>query len=246
MERLQVVGIESAYGKNRVLRGVSFCAGAGQCVGVVGVNGCGKSTLLQILSGLRRADAGDIWLAGHPAKQADFICDVGYVPQECNLIEELTVQDNLRLWNQNWLQGRKVAGDNGFPGTEGIVFSILQEEIRHMLGGDILKKKAGRLSGGMKKRVSIACVLLGNPSVLLLDEPEAALDLSGRMELRSYLHRYKESGGTLVLATHEESWLELCDRIVVLENGVSREIDSTLRGEALFRIITGTVTKAEA
>lgn len=247
MERLQVAEIRSAYGKNWVLRGVSLSAGAGQCVGIVGANGCGKSTLLQILAGLRRADAGSICLEGHPAEQADFIRYVGYVPQECNLIEELTVQDNLQLWNPNPVRGRRMTCGEGASDSETVTLCTSQKDILHMLGIEAFAgKKAGRLSGGMRKKVSIACALLGNPAVLLLDEPEAALDLPGRMELRSYLHRYKESGGTLVLATHEESWLDLCDRIIVLEDGVSREIDCTLRGEALFRVITGAMTEAES
>lgn len=237
MERLLVTGIESAYGKNRVLCGVGFSAGAGQCVGLIGANGCGKSTLLQILAGLRRADAGSICVDGHTATQADFIRNVGYVPQECSLIEELTVQDNLRLWNQGCLPGIRMPENGRFINPEQTGFQASQEEILHMLGGDILRKKAGSLSGGMKKKVSIACAIAGGSSILLLDEPEAALDLPGRMELRGYLRKYKERGGTLILATHEESWLDLCDRILLLQNGISQEIDRSLREEALLKVM---------
>lgn len=94
---LLVTGIESAYGRKKVLQGVSLAAETGQCVGLVGANGCGKSTLLGILAGLRRPDAGSILFDGRPAAEKDLIRCTGYVPQESNLIGELSVMDNLLL-----------------------------------------------------------------------------------------------------------------------------------------------------
>ncbi len=99
------------------------------------------------------------------------------------------------------------------------------------------RMSAGKLSGGMKKRVSIACALAGNPPVLVLDEPDAALDLPGKAEIRRYLGIYKQMGGTILIATHDEADLELCDRIFALKEGMSTELDRSLRGEALLRAI---------
>lgn len=102
MERLQAVDIAGSYGRKKVLCGVNIAASAGQCVGIVGTNGCGKSTLLNILAGLRKADGGDIYFDGKRAQgRALFIQYAGYVPQESNLIPELSVMDNLRLWYQD-------------------------------------------------------------------------------------------------------------------------------------------------
>ena len=102
MERLKTVDITSSYGRKKVLCGVDIAAAAGQCVGIVGTNGCGKSTLLNILAGLRRADKGEIYFDGNRAQGREFfIRYVGYVPQESNLIPELSVMDNLRLWYQD-------------------------------------------------------------------------------------------------------------------------------------------------
>ncbi len=102
MERICASGIESAYGRKKVLNKVNLSADAGQCVGIVGANGCGKSTFLNILAGLRSADKGMIAFDGKPAqgKQGSrlFREYTGYVPQESNLIEELSVRDNLLLW----------------------------------------------------------------------------------------------------------------------------------------------------
>ncbi len=223
MERICASGIESAYGRKKVLTGVNLSAGAGQCIGIVGGNGCGKSTLLNILAGLRRADKGMIAFDGETAqgrkKDGLFRKYTGYVPQENNLIEELCVRDNLLLWYEK----------------KDVLEWELREGFLGLLGlSQIGRSKAGKLSGGMKKRVSIGCALAGHPPILLLDEPGSALDLPSKAQVRKYLTMFKEMGGTIVLATHEESELDLCDKIYALVEGKSREIDSTLRGDALM------------
>ena len=228
MERLLVSGLESAYGQKKVLCGVDMSAQAGQCIGIVGANGCGKSTLLHILSGQKRVDSGRVLFDGQPATNRLFIQYTGYVPQECCLIEELSVQDNLLLWYEK---------------KEALQYA-LEEGLLHRLGIEsMLKMRVGRLSGGMKKKVSIACALAGNPPVLLLDEPGAALDLPGKMEVKEYLSHYKAVGGTIILATHEESELDICDKIYALYKGKSKEIDRSLRGEALIGFIQGNAQK---
>ncbi len=223
MERIQAVNITSAYGRRHVLCGVNLSADAGQCVGIVGTNGCGKSTLLNILSGLRKADSGEIYFDGNKAHgRQPFVQYVGYVPQENNLIPELSVMDNLRLWYSD----------------AGALRQSMEQGFLKMLGiGSMCRMCAGKLSGGMKKRVSIGCALAGNPPILILDEPDAALDLPGKAEIRRYLGMYKQMGGTILIATHDEADLELCDRIYALNRGVCTEIDQSLRGEALLRAI---------
>lgn len=224
MERISVEGIVSSYGKKQVLRNVSFQAPAGTCTALVGANGCGKSTLLSILAGLRAPKQGKIAFDGQAAVgragKKLFLSYVGYVPQESNLIPELTVRDNLLLWYQN----------------KDALEQELQEGFLHMLGlQDMLLIRTGKLSGGMKKRVSIGCALAGNPSILLLDEPNAALDLPGKADIRSYLSFYKEKGGTIIMATHEESDLELCEQVLCLRDGVCHPVERTLRGQALLQ-----------
>lgn len=224
MERILASGIESAYGRKTVLAGVDIAADAGQCIGIVGANGCGKSTLLNILAGLRDAKAGDIFFDGQKAQgragRRLFQGYTGYVPQENNLVPELSVKDNLLIWYRD----------------RQLLARELQEGFLKVLGVDgMLSMKAGKLSGGMKKRVSIGCALAGNPPILILDEPDAALDLPGKADIRSYLILYKQRGGTILLATHEESDLDICDKIYALKGGRSKEIDRTLRGEELLK-----------
>ncbi len=222
MERICASGIESAYGRKKVLRQVTVSASAGQCVGIVGANGCGKSTLLGILAGMRKASGGTVFFDGTPARgrqgAALFRRFTGYVPQEGNLIPELSVMDNLCLWHTD---------------KEQLIFE-LEHGFLHLLGlKEMCPVKVKKLSGGMKKRVSIGCAMAGNPPILLLDEPSAALDLPGRTEVKRYLETYKNAGGAILLATHEESELDVCDKVYALVDGKSREIDRKLRGEAL-------------
>ncbi len=223
MERLQAVNIRGSYGKKKVLCGVDISAEAGQCVGIVGTNGCGKSTLLNILAGMRKADSGDIYFDGTVVRnQQDFIRFVGYVPQENHLIPELRVLDNLRLWYRD-ANALRQSLEQGFLKALGV--------------DEMCQVKAGKLSGGMKKRVSIGCALAGNPPILILDEPDAALDLPGKADIRRYLALYRQMGGTILLATHDEPDLDLCDRVFALCKGVSKEISKTSRGEALLKQI---------
>lgn len=220
MERLKAVNIVSSYGRKRVLDGVNIDAGEGQCVGIIGANGCGKSTLLNILAGLKKPDSGDIYFDTRLASKRMFIDYTGYVPQENSLIPELCVMDNLRMWYRD----------------KEVLCRELEHGFLHELGIDnMCRTRAGKLSGGMKKRVSIGCALAGNPPVLILDEPEAALDLPGKARIREYLGRYKKLGGTIILATHDEADLDMCDRVFVLDMGMSMEIDRTLRGEELLK-----------
>ena len=193
-----------------------------QIIGIVGANGCGKSTLLQILAGLRLPDEGNIYLDGQQVKgsagRSLLLRYTGYVPQESNLIPEISVGDNLFLWYRD-KHKMKQELESGFL---------------HIMGIDKMYGiKVEHLSGGMKKRVSIGCALADSPVILLLDEPNAALDLPGKEQLREYFLQYQKMGGTVILATHDESDLEICDKVYVLRQGCISEIDRTLRGKEL-------------
>lgn len=226
---ITVTDITSAYGRKQILRGVSFTAQRGECIGIVGANGCGKSTLLSVLAGTLKPSVGQVLYYGRKAWSDEGTGRMrgdrevirkmtGYVPQENPLIPELSVYDNLRLW---------------YPDKR-----TLQQEMEqgflHLLGiGEFHKKQVSKLSGGMKKRVSIGIAMAGMPPVLLMDEPSAALDLLCKEDIRRYLQVYLERKGTVVITTHEESELALCDKLYVMKDGRLRQVDSGLRGEAL-------------
>ena len=131
---------------------------------------------------------------------------------------ELSVYDNLRLW---------------YPDKAELA-QELEEGFLQILGiPSFLKVPVSKLSGGMKKRVSIGIALSGMPPVLILDEPSAALDLVCKEDIRRYLQIYLERKGTVVITTHEESELSLCGSLYVMKDGKLAEVDRTLRGKEL-------------
>lgn len=222
---LQVSNIQLNYGKKQVLHQVTFQAVQGECIGILGTNGCGKSTLLKILAGVLVPTAGTVLYHGEDACQKPklFTRYAGYVPQDNPLIEELTVQDNLKLWYTN---------------SPSNLQAELKEGVLHMLGlHTVLKSKVNTLSGGMKKRLSIGCALANRPSVLILDEPTASLDLPCKEDIRSYLKKYLQNNGTVIITTHEEPDLEICNRLLILKNGVLEPIPSNIRGSRLSTML---------
>ncbi len=205
---IEVSHIKKKYGKKQILTDISFQVECGECVAVVGKNGCGKSTLLQIMAGILRADGGSIRYFGQDTgkdKKA-FRKYCGYVPQDNPLMEELTVKDNLKLWG---------AGKN----------TSCEEVIRQFQLGEILSMPVEKLSGGMKRRLSIACALLEWPPILLLDEPTTALDIYYQENVRQWMRQYRKMNGIIVMTTHEEKEILEADRCLVMHEGKMLELD---------------------
>jgi len=203
---MKIKNIQKKYSKKQVLKGVSFEAQKGQCIGILGGNGSGKSTLLSILSGVLKPNDGRFLHNGHDLMRNQKIRSslVGYVPQNTPLLEELTAYDNLRLWYDE-------------PSLE----KSLTSGVLAMLGiGEFLKVPVSKMSGGMKKRLAIGCSVSHNPEILLLDEPSAALDLLCKERISNYLLDYKSQGGIVILATHDVQELPLCDKLYILKDGV--------------------------
>lgn len=205
MMGIDIVGIQKSYKNKKVLEDVSLTAEEGNCVGILGANGCGKSTLLSVLSGVQKADGGVFLFQGEDIlkRTSPAAALLGYVPQGNALIEELNAWDNLRLWHDKKTIRRELSGG-----------------VLSMLGIDkFLKTPIHKMSEGMKKRVSIGCVVAAGPKLLLLDEPSAALDIVCKERIYSYLKRFKEDGGIILLTTHDIQELELCDRCFILKQG---------------------------
>ena len=220
MKMIEIENIVSAYGRKKVLQGVTFSAERGECIGIVGPNGCGKSTLLSAMAGVLRPLSGTIRYYGKDALQNRVVFQkmTGYVPQENPLMPELSVYDNLRLWYPDKAELEKEL-EQGFLQILGIP--------------EFVGKTVSKLSGGMKKRVSIGIALSGMPPVLILDEPSAALDLVCKEDIKRYLQIYLERKGTVVITTHEESELSLCNSLYVMKAGKLVQVDKSLRGSAL-------------
>lgn len=203
---MELAGIRKSYKKKNVLVNISLSIGKGNCVGILGGNGSGKSTLLSILAGVQKADGGAFIYQGEDLLQNSSKIPpvLGYVPQGNPLIEELNAWDNLRMWYDR-----------------ATLLQELEQGALAMLGiNSFLKTPVHKMSGGMKKRLSIACAVVARPKILVLDEPSAALDLVCKENIYRYLEQYKAQGGIVLLATHDMQELELCDQCYILKAGV--------------------------
>lgn len=218
---LEVKGISKHYKNKQILNGISFAAGPGQCVGIAGGNGCGKTTLLSILAGVNRRTRGSICFDGMEAvgNRKVFERNAAYVPQENPLIPELTARDNYRLW---------------FKGDKAELERDLEEGVGKFLGlTEFLGTPAGKLSGGQKKRLSIASALSNQASLLIMDEPGAALDLEAKEEILTYIRNYLKNGGTVILTSHETQELSICTKLFVMKKGLLMPVTEKLSAAEL-------------
>jgi ABC-2 type transport system ATP-binding protein len=176
-------------------------------VAIVGANGSGKSTLLRVLAGVLKPQGGQFLWEGSDLLRSRAALErtVAYVPQGTPLIDELTALDNLRLWYA----------------PEALRASLEGGMLRELGIQEFLKTPANRLSGGMRKRLSIGCAIASDPRCLLLDEPTAALDLAARERLLEYFYSFRSRGGTILLATHDLRELASCSRCYMLRRGVA-------------------------
>lgn len=204
----KIEGLSFAYGKRKILNNIEVSIPSGNCYALLGANGCGKSTMISILSGSRKAHSGKLILPDNSEVKLTSVkrpYSIGYVPQENPLIPTLSGYDNILLW----YRGSKKDFDNA-----------LKSELIQMLGIEsYIHRQVSKLSGGMKRRISLAIGLINSPELLLLDEPSAALDLPCKQEILGYLHTYISKGGTIILTTHEESELSLCKKYMILKEG---------------------------
>ena len=215
--KLEINHIKKSFGRKQVLRDITLTAEKGECIGILGANGSGKSTLLTILAGVLKSGGGEFLLNGENLFKNSSLRSktVGYVPQGIPLIDELIAYDNLLLWYD-----------------KKILKSELESGILKLLGiNEFIKVPVRKMSGGMKKRLSIGCAVAKKPPVLLLDEPTAALDIACRQDIAEYLKNYKAAGGILFLTTHDPLELELCDRLYIIKDGILNpfEFDGNLQ-----------------
>lgn len=221
--KISVCDIKKKFGKKTVLDGISFEAESGSITGIVGVNGSGKSTLLGILSGVIKG-SGDFLCDGKSLMKDRALRErtVGYVPQGTPLIEELTAKDNLKLWY-----------------SKKDMESELERGVLRLLGIDaFLNVRVSKMSGGMKKRLSIGCAVSRRPGVILLDEPTSALDIVCRESISDYLKKFRAAGGIVVLATHDVKEIDLCDRIYVLRGAALEPYDMEQGIDALSETLS--------
>ena len=206
---ITVSHITKKYKKKTILKDISFAAKEGECIGILGKNGCGKTTLLSILAGIQKKDSGSWTITDE--KEVNPLLEIGYVPQGCPFMDDLSALDNLKLWYNSSCSDLKEELESG-------ILKMLHVD-------EFINKKVSSLSGGMKKRLSIGCAMANKPSILILDEPSASLDLECKEDIAAYLTKYKEAGGIIIITSHEEHEINLCDTIYILKDGVLQKHD---------------------
>jgi ABC-2 type transport system ATP-binding protein len=197
-EALRAEALSKTYGPRRALQDVSFSAAPGELLAIIGPNGAGKTTLLQILAGALAPTTGRVSLDSR---------DVGWVPQQPAVYSKLSVRENLRLFARL----EKVSDVDG----------TIERMLTQAGLGDRAGDAVGTLSGGNRQRVNIAVGLLGDPSVLLLDEPSSSLDPRQRERLWEFVSALARDGDTTVVySTHNVAEAErYADRLLVLADG---------------------------
>jgi len=207
---LQVHELQKSYGGRHVVQGVSFSAAAGQIIGLLGPNGAGKTTTVSMICGLAGIDGGRVELGGaridrddSPAKQK-----IGLVPQDLALFEDLPALANLETFGALY-------------GLSGTLLRERSQAALELVGlADRARDKPSTFSGGMKRRLNIACALVHDPDILLLDEPTVGIDPQSRNAIFDNLETLKARGKTMVYTTHYMEEAErLCDHIVIMDHG---------------------------
>ena len=207
---LTVSGLHKSYGGREVVSGVNFALAPGECYGLLGPNGAGKTTTLRCCLGLTAPDAGVLQLLGEPvpARAREARMKVGVVPQFDNLDPDFSVAENLRVFGRYF----------------GISDAVTRRRIPDLLDfAGLAGKEDARLatlSGGMKRRLTLARALVNDPDLLLLDEPTTGLDPQARHLIWERLKRLLQQGKTILLTTHFMDEAErLCHRLAILDGG---------------------------
>ncbi len=205
---LHVDGVVRRFGRQQALRGVSLHVCAGERVALLGPNGAGKTTLVRSICGRVRPDAGRILLFGHSVRDPKAKHLLGVVPQEIAVYSDLSARENLRVFGR-------------LHGLRGPQLQQRVEQLLEWIGlADRAQQLVGTFSGGMKRRVNIACGVLHRPRLLLLDEPTVGVDPQSRQRIFEMLDQLWAEGTALVLTTHHLEEAEAhSDRIVIIDHG---------------------------
>ena len=207
---LQVDGLRKSYGARLAVADVSLRVRAGEVLGLLGPNGAGKSTTVGIISGLTTADAGSVSVGGATLASDEFAFKrrIGLVPQDLALFEDLPALANIELFGALYDLPKARLKQRAM-------------EVLDMVGlADRARDKPATFSGGMKRRLNIACALVHDPDVLLLDEPTAGVDPQSRNAIFDNLEALKRAGKAIVYTTHYMEEAErLADRIVIIDHG---------------------------
>ncbi len=202
-EGVTVAGLVVVRGGAAVLRDLTFDVPPGEVTGLLGPSGCGKSTLMRAIVGVQQITAGSVTVFGEPAGSALLRSRIGYVTQAPSVYDDLTVSENLEFFAR--------------------VLDVSRDRVAACLAlVDLVEQRGkvvGRLSGGQRSRVSLAVALLGEPRLIVLDEPTVGLDPVLRQDLWATFHRLADEGAAVFVSSHVMDEAMRCDRLLLMREG---------------------------
>lgn len=198
-------GVAKSFGPVQAVRGVTLRVGAGLTYGLLGPSGCGKTTLIRLILGTLRPSRGSISVWGHPVPSRAVLSETGYMPQDTGLYTELSARENVAFFAR--LYGRRGRGD-------------VEQVLELMELSDRADSPVNTLSGGMQRRVSLACALVHQPRLLLLDEPTVGVDPRLRAAFWGHFHALNEAGTTIIVSSHVMDEAARCHRLVLMRDGL--------------------------
>ena len=209
---IEIRNLSKKIGKKQILKDVSFSVDKGETVGLLGRNGAGKTSILKCITGLWLYDGGDIFVCGKNVKKSDNHSEIAALIGYPSLFPNMTLQENIDYFG--------ILSLKEYDARAKVLTDILNLS-------DVLNKKVGTFSSGMKQKACLLVALMQNPEILILDEPTSMLDPISGFEIREFIKNVKKSGISILISSHNIAELErLCERAVVVDNGqITRFID---------------------
>ena len=216
---VEAEGLRKTFGSLRAVDGIDLALTPGRIYGLLGPNGSGKTTLIRLLTGLAKATSGAARILGTPMPSRSALARIGYMPQSEAIYPELSVLENVRFFAA--LQG---ARDH----------SAIDNVIELVELSDRRSSPALELSGGMRRRLSLACSLVHSPPVVFLDEPTVGVDPALRVQFWTHFRRLAQNGTTILVASHVMDEADRCDDLLFIRSGklIARGTGMELRAKA--------------